>query len=81
MLSKNSIIYQIVTDRFNNESDNLFNEVVSGDYNAKFSGFLGGNFRGIINKIGYLKLLGITHVMISPVQLSDLYHGYLIKEF
>lgn len=80
MISKNSVIYQIVTDRFNNENNDLSNILYSADYNNCFGSYMGGNFRGILNKIDYLSDLGVTHIMISPVQDSPFYHGYCWKD-
>ena len=54
---KNAIIYHIFIDRFAGfaSTDNWEKPI-----------FLGGNIRGIINKLHYLKNLGITTLWISP---------------
>ncbi len=80
MLNKSSVIYQIVTDRFNNENNSLVNKLYSPDYNLKFNSIQGGNLRGIEEKIEYLKDLGITHLLISPVNNCKDYHGYLYED-
>ncbi len=45
----------------------------------------GGNLKGLISKIGYLKRMGVTALWVSPIfkQVSFLptYHGYGIQDF
>lgn len=47
--------------------------------------YVGGNLPGLIQKIGYLKRLGITALWVSPifkqVRFQDTYHGYGIQNF
>ena len=47
--------------------------------------FTGGNLQGLINKIDYLKNLGITTIWISPVfkqvTIANSYHGYGIQNY
>ncbi len=43
--------------------------------------FLGGTIKGIIEKIPYLKDLGITTLWISPFYKTSAYHGYHITDF
>jgi glycosidase len=47
--------------------------------------FVGGTFKGLASKIGYLQRLGVTAVWISPIfkQVSsqESYHGYGIQDF
>lgn len=64
-------IYQILTDRFSN--GDTTNDKPSGTPTDQFDGtgsnlnkYQGGDFQGIINKIPYLKSLGITAVWVSP---------------
>jgi len=76
MISRNSVIYQIVTDRFDNEKGNLARAIKNKSYNEMFKSFLGGTFKGITHRIPYLQELGVTHVLVSPVQDSIEYHGY-----
>lgn len=79
-MKKNSVIYQIVTDRFDNSEGNLSQKVKDPNYNENFRRHMGGGFKGILNRAQYLKSLGVTHVMISPVQKSKEYHGYLTED-
>jgi glycosidase len=77
-------IYQIVTDRFfdgdpaNNDAD--------GNYDpAGHSGTSvhGGDFKGIEQKLDYIKSLGATAIWISPVVLNvrGEFHGYAGRDF
>jgi glycosidase len=47
--------------------------------------YVGGSLKGLIDKIGYLKRLGVTAVWISPifeqVRFQQTYHGYGIQNF
>jgi cyclomaltodextrinase / maltogenic alpha-amylase / neopullulanase len=81
MINKNAVIYQVVTDRFDNSQNNLHKAGESPNYSEEFKGYLGGTFNGITSRIPYLANLGITHLMISPVQPCQEYHGYLPESF
>lgn len=69
---KDSIIYQILIDRFAG-----FNSVNNWDKPQ----FLGGNIKGITEKLPYLKELGINTIWISPFYKCSEYHGYHITDF
>ena len=62
-------IYQILTDRFARTSD-------TG--HCDYFKYCGGNYRGIINKIGYIKGMGFDAIWISPIieNMEGSYHGY-----
>jgi cyclomaltodextrinase len=68
----NSTIYQIFIDRF-------------AGYPSKDGWekpiFLGGTIRGIIEKLPYLKDLGVTTLWVSPFYKTSAYHGYHITDF
>lgn len=64
------VVYQIITDRFSDGDSS--NNIPSGSPSQIFDGtgadlklYQGGDFQGIINKISYLKNMGITAVWIS----------------
>lgn len=64
------VVYQIITDRFSD--GNASNNTPTGSPSQIFDGtgadlklYQGGDFQGIINKIPYLKNMGITAVWIS----------------
>jgi glycosidase len=89
-MSESDIVYQILTDRFfdGNPSNN---DQGKGEYmygNLKF--YQGGDWQGIIDKIDYIKNLGVTAIWISPVsdnedlsrdESSAGYHGYWTHDF
>ena len=66
---KSRSIYQILTDRFARTSD-------TGKCNL--SKYCGGNFKGIIQKLDYIKGMGFDAIWISPVieNYPGSYHGY-----
>lgn len=80
MITPNSVIYHLITDRFDNEFNNLSSVVNQPDYNSRFRGYLGGTFKGIRNRAQYLEELGVTHVLISPVCECREYHGYTAED-
>ncbi|MEI6083795.1 MAG: alpha-amylase family glycosyl hydrolase [Verrucomicrobiota bacterium] len=78
-------IYQLLTDRFadgdpaNNNADP---EEAAAPANSR--GIHGGDFKGIQQKLDYLKGLGVTAIWISPIPQNDTgsaYHGYGAKDF
>jgi len=78
MIDKNSIIYSLLTDRFDNDNSDLHKKRNSPDYEESLRSYVGGKFNGIINRVPYLKNLGITNLIISPVEkcMPGDYHGY-----
>lgn len=72
------LIYFIMTDRFNDAAPN------EHYVNKKdISGYHGGDFLGIIDKLDYIKSLGFTAIWITPVvdNQSGGYHGYWATDF
>lgn len=70
-------IYQIITDRFFN--GDISNDNAEGNYAPTQSKAVhGGDFKGIEQKLDYIKSLGATAIWISPVVKNTLaqYHGY-----
>ncbi|MEM9188607.1 MAG: alpha-amylase family glycosyl hydrolase [Myxococcota bacterium] len=76
---RDEIIYQLLTDRFAN--GDLRNDVrVEPGALARYQG---GDWQGIVDRLGYLEELGVTALWISPIVLNvdtdagvDGYHGY-----
>jgi glycosidase len=68
---KQAIVYHIVIDRFAGFE--------SGDW--KTPGFLGGKLKGITEKLGYLKVLGVNTLWLSPFYETSAYHGYHVTDF
>ena len=75
-------VYQIFTDRFFN--GDVSNDNAEGTFNAAASQAVhGGDFKGIEQKLDYIKALGATAIWISPVVLNGNgdYHGYAGRDF
>ena len=77
-------IYQIITDRFwdgdpsNNNADGNYDPAGHGGTSVH-----GGDFKGIEQKLDYIKALGATAIWISPVVLNARgeFHGYAGRDF
>jgi len=69
---KNAIIYHILIDRFAGFKS-------TKDWDKPI--FLGGNLKGIIDKLQYLNELGVNTIWISPFYKTNTYHGYHITDF
>jgi alpha-amylase len=75
-------IYQVITDRFydgdpaNNNADGNFNP-------SNLTSVHGGDFKGLEQKLDYIKALGATAIWISPILLNanGEFHGYAAKDF
>lgn len=84
-----SIIYFMLTDRFNNgDKSNDSPNGVTYDKNS-LKTYHGGDFKGVIEKLDYLKSLGVNTIWITPIveQINQsidgasAYHGYWAKDF
>lgn len=73
------IIYMIMTDRFCN-GDRRNDQ--DADPSSPWA-YHGGDFQGIIDKLDYIKDLGVTAIWITPVYLNQAkgYHGYWAIDF
>ncbi len=71
-------IYFIMVDRFNDAESNL-PDVDKDDLKA----YQGGDIRGIIEKLDYIKSLGMTAIWLTPIMDNAPlgYHGYWIYDF
>jgi glycosidase len=77
-------IYQIITDRFYDGDPS--NDNADGNYDPaghRGTSFHGGDFKGIEDKLDYIKSLGATAIWISPVVLNahGEFHGYAGRDF
>jgi len=85
-ITRKDVIYFILTDRFHGIENSQPEVKRKIDKDNPFS-YHGGNFDGIIEKIPYLKHLGITALWITPVywqidlETSHGYHGYWALDF
>ena len=95
---RSEVIYFLIVDRFSDGCDALGDQEGSEQVDKKgpldgtrqeWGKYWGGNLQGIINKIDYLKKLGVTALWLSPLfeQVSDLQfsrapmHGYWTRDF
>lgn len=69
---KKAVVYHIIIDRFAG-----FKSTENWDQPE----FLGGSIQGIVEKLPYLKKLGINTIWISPFYETSEYHGYHITDF
>ena len=85
---RSTSIYHLMTDRFSD--GNTANNGARGDYDPTYGSRVhGGDFKGIEQKLPYLKELGVKAIWISPVNRNVAedangdfpYHGYLPTDF
>lgn len=91
-----SVIYFMVTDRFNDGNTSNNDAYGVGDYDVKGpSSYHGGDFAGVTAKLDYLKDLGVNTIWITPIveniieprtsSVKDIkscgYHGYWASDF
>lgn len=65
-------IYHIMIDRFNGGW-------LTPPQNS--NQFLGGNVKGIIDKLDWIKMLGYNTIMLTPIFKTEAYHGYHITNY
>ena len=90
------IIYMVMTDRFfDGDSNNNNPENIDGSFDKDhLEAYHGGDIKGLIEKVPYLKDLGITTLWITPIvknidtnMMADKggkqygYHGYCASDF
>ena len=82
-------VYFLLVDRFDNNSKGLRPYVASGPQGrdpAQGKIFQGGNLKGIMRRLNYIKGLGANAIWLSPIlknrrEKADSYHGYGIQNF
>src|SRR5580692_8677093 len=77
-------IYQIVTDRFYDGDPS--NNNADGNYDPaghRGTSVHGGDFKGLEQKLDYIKALGASAIWISPIVLNARgeFHGYAGRDF
>jgi alpha-amylase len=75
-------IYQVITDRF--FDGDLANDNADGNFDGlRPTSVHGGDFKGLEQKLDYIKALGATAIWISPVVLNGggQFHGYAGRDF
>ena len=86
--NNSDVVYLITPDRFSNgdESNDSFNSLKEKTIDRKNTyARHGGDLRGIINKLDYLKDMGFTSIWLNPVLINDMdvysYHGYATTDY
>jgi len=95
--AKGAVIYQIFTDRFyngdktndveNNEYSYLRHAARRIDdwdeplRNIDIANFYGGDLQGVIDKMGYLKDLGVEVIYFNPLFVSPSTHKYDVQDY
>ena len=85
---RDQLMYFIMTDRFNKSGDtDIYNKSFDGKEwdKEEYDNFLGGNFKGITEKLDYLKELGVGAIWMTPPLKNCVYeksfYGYGIQDF
>ena len=76
--------YQIFPDRFCRSGDKKSALGIlpwGEEKGARFHDFYGGNLRGIIDKLDYIKDLGISGLYMTPIMRSDTNHRYNVHDY
>lgn len=89
-LNESDIVYMILTDRFY-DSDSSNNGTLGKEYRpGQLKYTQGGDWKGIEQKLDYIKNLGVTAIWISPPSENELlsrdgeesgYHGYFTHDY
>ncbi len=80
---KEAIVYQIFPDRFCNGNPSINSENTNewGKGEVDENSIYGGDLRGIIEKLPYLKDLGVNLIYLTPVFKSNTNHKYNIEDY
>lgn len=91
--AKRAVFYQIFPDRFCRDGDTPFHGIKrkwtdepfykAEQFGGKYlsNDFFGGNFKGIIKKLSYLKDLGISAIYLNPIFKSASNHRYDTSDY
>ena len=80
---RDAVFYQIFIDRFyngNKQKDTAYINMAWGDKPTPHN-FAGGDIQGILDKLDYLKNLGITALYLTPIFSSISNHKYDIRDY
>lgn len=80
---RGAVFYQIFVDRFRRgdfDKDDSYIDMEWGDLPTPKT-FAGGDIKGIISKLDYLKGLGITAIYLTPIFESKSNHKYDISDY
>lgn len=80
--AEGEIIYQVLIDRFfDGDPSNNPQNCKPIDMLPDRETYYGGDFKGIIKKLDYIKSLGTKIIYLSPLFLSPTYHKYDVKDY
>ncbi|PEM58553.1 alpha-amylase family glycosyl hydrolase [Bacillus wiedmannii] len=74
---RDEVIYSIMIDRFNNGEPKNDKQLEVGN----LEGYQGGDIRGTIKRLDYIKEMGFTAVMLSPLFENGKYDGLDVHNF
>lgn len=80
---KNARFYQIFVDRYDIGDSSLDKSYVNmkwGDKPTPHS-FAGGDLKGIVKRLDYIKSLGVNCIYLTPIFTADSNHKYDIKDY
>lgn len=72
---KKAVIYQILIDRFARGGGQ---DWLNPDHTKPV--FCGGDLQGIIDRLDYLKNVGVNAILLSPFHPTTVYHGYHVLD-
>lgn len=80
--SKGNIYYQIFPERFcNGNRENDRHDCVAWGSKPTRENYMGGDIKGITDKISYLKDLGIECIYLNPIFKADFNHKYATTDY
>ncbi len=87
-VDESDLMYLIMPDRFSNgdpRNDSFKDMLQKGIDRKKMFFRHGGDIKGIMNHLDYLKELGVTTIWLNPIQENnqpyESYHGYAITDY
>ena len=80
------VIYQIFIERFNSRENPKNKPYVNMEWNNidlrnNRNAFIGGDLYGVIDKLEYLKWLGVGAIYLTPIHPSESNHKYDVKDY
>lgn len=77
-----AVVYQIFVDRFcNGNESNDPEDILPWGANVNQTSMFGGDIQGIIDKLDYLKELGVNLLYLTPIFKSSSNHKYNIADY
>lgn len=79
-----TVWYQIMPDRFCSKGQwkkRFLNKTWADEENMGYNDFFGGDIPGIIDKLDYLKSLGVNGIYLTPIFKSNSNHKYNIEDY